>query len=83
MRIRIVPGFWTSRLGIGLLAGGLALLLGAASVLTYYYIKFGHLINERLTGQIYQNTSRVYSAPGRIYAGESLRSRRATSMFRR
>ena len=74
MRIRIVPGFWTSRLGIGLLAGGLALLLGAASVLTYYYIKFGHLINERLTGQIYQNTSRVYSAPGRIYAGESLRS---------
>ena len=74
MRIRIVPGFWTSRLGITLLAGGLALLLGGAFLLTYYYIEFGHLINERLTGQIYQNTSRVYSAPGRIYAGESLRA---------
>jgi penicillin-binding protein 1B len=74
LRIRIVPGFWTSRLGITLLAGGLALLLGGAFLLTYYYIVFGHLINERLTGQIYQNTSRVYSAPGRIYAGESLRA---------
>jgi penicillin-binding protein 1B len=74
LRIRIIPGFWTSRLGITLLAGGLALLLTGTVILTYYYIQFGHLINERLTGQIYQNTSRVYSAPGRIYAGESLRS---------
>lgn len=74
MRIRIARGFWTSRFGIALLVGLLAILLGATSVLTYYYIAFGHLIKERLTGQIYQNTSRVYSAPGRIYAGESLRS---------
>jgi penicillin-binding protein 1B len=72
LRIRLVPGFWTSRLGIGLLAGGLAILLAATSLLTYYYIVFGHLINQRLTGQIYQNTSRVYTAPGRIYTGETL-----------
>ena len=74
MRIRIIPGFWTSRLGITLLAGGLAILLTGTAILTYYYIQFGHLIDERLTGHIYQNTSRVYSAPGRIYTGEPLRS---------
>src|ERR1700690_80370 len=74
LRIRIARGFWTSRFGIALLAGGLAILLGATSVVAYYYIQFGHLIDQRLTGQIFQNTSRVYSAPGRIYAGESLRA---------
>ncbi len=74
MRIRIARGFWTSRFGITLLVGLLAILLGATSVVAYYYIQFGHLIDERLTGQIFQNTSRVYSAPGRIYAGESLRA---------
>ena len=74
MRIRIAPGFWTSRLGIGLLAGMLALLLVATSVFAYYYIQFGHLIDQRLTGQIYQNTSRVYSAPGHIFTGETMRA---------
>jgi len=74
LRIRIARGFWTSRFGIALLVGLLAILLGATSVVAYYYIQFGHLIDERLTGQIFQNTSRVYSAPGRIYAGESLRA---------
>jgi penicillin-binding protein 1B len=50
----------------------LVVLLTGASVLTYYYIQFGHLVKERLTGQIFQNTSGVYSAPGRIYEGEKL-----------
>ena len=74
MRIRLSRGFWSSRLGLGLLAAGLVLILSATGFFAYYYIQFGHMINERLTGQIYQNTSRVYSAPGRIYVGESMRA---------
>jgi penicillin-binding protein 1B len=74
LRIRIARGFWTSRFGIALLVALLAVLLLATSVVAYYYIQFGHLIDQRLTGQIFQNTSRVYSAPGRIYAGETLRA---------
>ena len=50
----------------------LVVLLGAASVLTYYYVQFGHLIDQRLTGQVFQNTSSVYSAPGHIFTGESM-----------
>ena len=72
MRIRISRGFWSSKLGLGVLCSGLAVLLAATGFFAYYYIDFGRLINERLTGQIYQNTSRVYSAPGHIYTGESL-----------
>jgi penicillin-binding protein 1B len=74
LRIKLAPGFWTSRLGLGLLAGFLVIVLGGTCVLTYYYVQFGHLIRDRLTGQIYQNTSRVYSAPGHLFVGETLKS---------
>ncbi len=73
MRIRIAPGFWTSRTGIALLVAALTVFIVATSIFAYYYIQFGHLIDQRLTGQIFQNTSRVYSAPGHIYTGEELR----------
>jgi penicillin-binding protein 1B len=51
----------------------LAIVVALSSVFVYYYIQFGHLIQQRLTGQVFQNTSRVYSAPGRIYVGETMR----------
>jgi penicillin-binding protein 1B len=51
-----------------LVAGGLlALLLVAVS---YYYIRFSWLIDERLAGNIYQNTSQVFATPRRISVGE-------------
>jgi penicillin-binding protein 1B len=78
VRIRIARGFWTSRIGIGILCAVLVALLAGASVLTYYYIQFGHLVKERLTGQVFQNTSSVYSAPGRIYTGEKLTQQQLT-----
>jgi penicillin-binding protein 1B len=74
LRIQLARGFWTSRLGLSLLGALLATLLGVTCLVAYYYIQFGHMINAHLTGQIYQNTSRVYSAPGHIFTGESLRS---------
>jgi penicillin-binding protein 1B len=73
LRIRIAPGFWTSRVGIAVLVAVLAVFLTATSIFAYYYIQFGHLVDQRLTGQIFQNTSRLYSAPGRIYAGEEIK----------
>ncbi|HKV05873.1 MAG TPA: PBP1A family penicillin-binding protein [Candidatus Acidoferrales bacterium] len=74
MQIRIARGFWTSRPGIVFLVTVLGVLVVATSVFAYYYIQFGHLIDQRLTGQIFQNTSRVYSGPGHIYTGETLRA---------
>jgi len=61
----------------------LVALLAGTGFVAYYYIQFGHLIDQRLTGQVFQNTSRVYSAPGRIYVGESMRpSDLASEMLR-
>jgi penicillin-binding protein 1B len=73
LRIRIARGFFTSRTGFAILGTLLVLLLAGASVFAYYYVQFGHLIDQRLTGQIFQNTSQVYSAPDRIYVGETMR----------
>jgi penicillin-binding protein 1B len=82
LRIRIARGFWTSRLGIGVLGAALVALLVATIVFAGYYIQFGHLIDQRLTGQIYQNTSSVYSAPSWIFTGESLRKDDLASYLR-
>jgi len=47
-------------------------LLAGTSVVAYYYVQFGRLVRQRLTGQIFQNTSQVFSTPGRLYSGETL-----------
>ena len=72
MRIRIARGFWTSRAGLFTLGSCVAVPLIATSIFAYFYIQFGKLINQRLSGQIYQNTSRLFSAPGHIYTGEKM-----------
>jgi len=79
LRIRIARGFFTSAFGLALLGGGLVLLLAVTGVFAFYYVRFGREINQRLTGQIYQNTSRVYSAPGHIFVGETMRASELTS----
>jgi penicillin-binding protein 1B len=73
LQIRIARGFFSSAIGLSLLGGALAVLLAVTGVFTYYYVHFGREIDQRLSGQIYQNTSRVYSAPGHIFVGESMR----------
>ena len=72
MRIRIAPGFWTSRVGLAVLGSVLLVFVAATCVFAYYYVQFGKLIDQRLTGQVFQNTSRVFSAPGHVYLGETM-----------
>jgi penicillin-binding protein 1B len=74
LRIRLAPGFWTSKYGLAILGTVLFLFVLSASFFAYYYIQFGKLINQRLTGQIYQNTSRVYSEPGHLFTGQALKA---------
>ena len=73
MRIRFSPGFWTSRIGLGILGAAFLLFAAATGVFTYYYIHFGRIIDQRLNGQIFQNTSRIYTASRKIFLGEPLR----------
>ncbi|PYU13294.1 MAG: hypothetical protein DMG29_12250, partial [Acidobacteria bacterium] len=70
MRIRIGRGFWSSRLGLTLLAFAGFLLLAGASLFTYYHLTFGRMIDRRLSGRAFQATARIYTAPVRIFVGQ-------------
>ena len=72
LRIRLSRGFWTSRLGLALLGCGLALFLAGAGVFAYYYVSYSRMIDARLSGEVFGNTSQVYSAPRRLYEGEAI-----------
>jgi penicillin-binding protein 1B len=72
LRIRISRGFWTSQFGIALLSFALLLLVTGAGVFAYYYVSYSRMIDARLSGEVFGNTSQVYSAPRRLYAGEPM-----------
>ncbi len=72
MRIRIGRGFWMSRLGLVLLGTAVFLLLLIAGIGKYYWDSYSRMIDLRLSGHIQQTTARIYSAPMRIFTGETL-----------
>jgi len=72
LRIRIQKGFWTSRYGLTLLGVVFGCVVIAASVFGYYYVKYGRMIDARLSGHILQNTTQIFSAPAQISPGEVL-----------
>ncbi len=72
MRFRLQKGFWTSKFGLALLGAVALLFLVAASVFTFYYIKYGREIDARLSGHILQNTTQIFSAPEHITDGQAI-----------
>lgn len=72
MRIRIGGGYWSSRLGLGLLVVLLLALAGAAGTFAFYYVRYARMIEQRLGGQVFQNPSGIYTAPRTIVPGETL-----------
>ena len=71
MRIRILKGFWTSPFGLTLLGIVLFVFLVCTSVFAWYYVKFGHMIDARLSGHVLQNTTQIFSAPQQISTGQT------------
>ena len=70
MRFRLSRGFWTSRFGIGLLVCAVLFLLAGAAVFAWYYVDYSRMIDARLSGEVFGNTSQVYSAPRTLTEGE-------------
>jgi penicillin-binding protein 1B len=70
LRIRIEKGFWTSIWGLTILGVALAFVLSWFGLFTYYYVKYKRMIDARLSGNILQNTTQIFSAPQRIADGQ-------------
>src|SRR6202049_4784070 len=72
MRLRINRDFLLSRMGLALMATFFGLVLICAGLFTYYWFAYRRMIDQRLTGHMYQTSARVYSAPDRVFDGEVL-----------
>lgn len=72
MRIRLGSGFWTSKIGLFLLGMALCLFLAGVGVFTYYYVVYGHMIDQRLSGGVFDNTSGIYTDVGHIFVGQAI-----------
>jgi penicillin-binding protein 1B len=70
LRFRLQKGFWTSKIGLGILAAVAVVFLIAAGTFTFYYVKYARMIDARLSGHILQNTTQIFSAPERISDGQ-------------
>ena len=70
MRIRIQKGFWTSTFGLTLLGIVFFVVFICASVFAWYYVKYSRMIDARLSGNVLQNTTQIFSAPEQISTGQ-------------
>ena len=71
MRIRIRKGFFTSKIGLTLLGMVFAGFLISGGIFTYFYVKYSRMIDARLSGKIFQNTTQIFSAPEYISVGQA------------
>lgn len=71
MQIRVQRGFFTSTIGLTILGIIFGIFVIAGGIFTYYYMKYSRMINERLSGNILQNTTQIFSAPEHISAAQA------------
>jgi penicillin-binding protein 1B len=71
LRILVQKGFFTSKIGLTLLGAIFAIFLAVGGVFTYYYMKYSRMIDARLSGNVLQNTTQIFSAPEHISPGQA------------
>jgi penicillin-binding protein 1B len=71
LQIRVQKGFFTSTIGLAILGIVFAAFLVAGGIFTYYYIKYSRMIDARLSGNILQSTTQIFSAPEHISADQA------------
>ncbi len=71
MLIRVQKGFFTSKIGLSILGIAFGIFLIAGGIFTYYYMSYSRMIDARLSGNVLQNTTQIFSAPEHISAGQA------------
>ena len=72
-----VPGHKKQHSWLALLLGTVAAIvvlvaLVAGSVFTFFYVKYGHVVDARLKQPIFATTAKVYAAPREVRPGQKL-----------
>src|SRR5229473_2786352 len=83
VRIRVLKGFWTSRLGLTVLGMVFAIVLATAGLFTFFYSKYSRMIDARLSGHVLQNTTQIFSAAEHISVGQAISPEELTTYLQR
>jgi len=71
LQIRVQRGFFTSTIGLAILAIFFGIFIIVGGIFTYAYTKYARMIDARLSGNILQNTTQIFSAPEHISTAEA------------
>ena len=66
-----------------LLGAGLLVFLAAVGAFTYFYVRFSRVIDARLSGDVFNNASLVFSAPAPVFIGEAITPEEVASHLRK
>jgi penicillin-binding protein 1B len=80
--VRVVSRFIVRRQNL-LIAAGIFCFVLASSVFVYFYTRFSNEIDARLSGQVFNRASVVFSAPTPITVGEELTPEEIAKRLRR
>ncbi len=58
-------------------------LLTGTTIFTYYYIVYARMIDRRLSGNVFENTSGVYTDAGHIFVGQQITPAELTEYLQR
>ena len=58
------------------------LLVGGASVFTFYYVRYSRIIDQLLNGPVFPNVSQIYGEPQKVRVGEKTNVRELISDLR-
>jgi penicillin-binding protein 1B len=60
----------------------LALATASGGFFTYYYVKFGRMIDQRFKGQVFANSARIYATPRAVQVGEKIEAKEIAAQLR-
>lgn len=66
-----------------LLGAAIAIILICSGVFLHYYLRFSHLVDARLNGQIFHHASLIFSAPQPVFPGETATPKEIEARLRR
>ena len=81
-----IAGLRISPLGKGkkiLLGAGLLVFLAALGAFIYFYVRFSRVIDARLSGDIFNNASLIFSAPTPVFVGEAITPQEVAARLRK
>ena len=61
----------------------LVLSISAAGAFTYYYVKYGRMIDQRFKGPVFGDSARIYAIPHAVQVGEKIEAKEIARELRR